>query len=158
MQVDFDLSSVASCKHLSGVIRLCWCAKWGIRSRKPLHVRLHSASEQPLRKFVLSEVGIADLIESALSAHSHIGDQGIRVVIETGLAEDVLMLSPGSTTSPYSSTVSPGRGGDGYCLSLVLRSTPAKLDKEITTRIEERLFASWLSEERAKAQVTWHWM
>jgi putative peptide maturation system protein len=122
-------------------------------------VRLHSASEQPLRKFVLSEVGIADLIESALSAHSHIGDQGIRVVIETGLAEDVLpMLSPGSTTSPYSSTVSPGRSGDGYCLSLVLRSTPAKLDKEITTRIEERLFASWLSEERAKAQVTWHWM
>ena len=29
LQGDFDLSSVASCKHLSGVIRLCWCAQMG---------------------------------------------------------------------------------------------------------------------------------
>lgn len=122
-------------------------------------VRLHSASGQALESFALSTMAVVDLVELALGHQASIGVPGIRVVIETGLAEDVLpVLLPGPITTLPSKMIGPVRSNDGYCLFRVLRREPARLDKDTFNRVQDRLFASWLSAERAKAQISWHWM
>lgn len=122
-------------------------------------VRLHSLSEQALDTVSLSELAIVDLVERSLGDQSSNGDSRVEMVIETGLAEDVLaMLPAGSMTTLPGKVVGPVKTNEGYCLFRILRRTPARLDRNTFNRVQERLFALWLSAERAKAEISWHWM
>jgi putative peptide maturation system protein len=53
--------------------------------------------------------------------------------------------------------VGPYREGDLFVLAQVNSREPAQLDDETQRAIEDVVFAKWLAEQRAAANVQWHW-
>lgn len=53
--------------------------------------------------------------------------------------------------------VGPYRRENSYSLFLVIRKTRAKLDKTTRRVIKDRIFKDWISEERRKSKIEWHW-
>ena len=122
-------------------------------------IRWHSASEDSLSDLTDSAATTDDVVKRALASVSNDHAPGVRIVSETGFVPKVLpSLPPESAAPPAGTVIGPTRHGGEYWCGQVLRRLTPRLDQETERFIQERLFASWLDEERAKAQITWHWM
>lgn len=122
-------------------------------------VRAHSASRDSLPDLSDATGTIVDLVDRALARGPSDDDPRVRIVVEAGFVPRVLpSLAPESTAPPAGTEVGPVKHGGEYWCGQVLRRLPPRLDRETYGFIQERLFASWLAGERAKADVTWHWM
>lgn len=65
-------------------------------------------------------------------------------------AETLFRLRPGDVAPP-------APAGGGFEILQVLRVEPARLDEVTRERIKDRLFAAWLEERRAEAEIEWFW-
>jgi putative peptide maturation system protein len=122
-------------------------------------IRVDSASEDSLPDLNASAASIGGLVDRSLACLDTDDNPGVRICIETGFLPRVLpSLPPESVVPPAGTVIGPGRLGAEYWCCRVLRRLSPLLNQETYGFIQERLFASWLEGERAKARIRWHWM
>jgi putative peptide maturation system protein len=118
-------------------------------------LRAHAESEESLPDLTGLQ---AEVVARALECATGI-DSRVRICVETGLPARVFPSLPADSRDPVIGTViGPVRHDGEYWCGRILRRLPSRWDRETRAFVEERLFATWLEEERAKADIVWHWM
>ena len=79
----------------------------------------------------------------------------LSIAVRSVFARD---LPPELATAPRGAIVGPHGHSPALWIGEVLDRTPAALDQQTIAAIRDVIFKEWLSGERARATIRWHWM
>jgi putative peptide maturation system protein len=119
--------------------------------------RLHSASKSSLIKLTAdNKRGLTDAAWGSLTSEA---GTLLKVSALTGFPEIVLpSFVPGSTALRPGAIIGPVKHRAEYWCGQILQCFPPQLNQATYAFIQQRLFASWLQEQREAAKIRWHWI
>lgn len=114
--------------------------------------------EAPARSFIrdlLKECGPQSLMSAAEKYSSRLAGKRCRGALLSSYSYE---LPEVLSAVPAGGIAGPLACDKGYWATQILHRLPAKLDDRTVKRIEDLIFAEWLSDKRKEANVEWHWL